>query len=162
MNKLILFFLAFWAFNGINLQAQLVFEKPSFQGGAAAKKAYIMSKIRYPEEARRNQVEGMVKLKFIVEPDGRLDEFSILSDPGSGLGEEALRIYQSMPAWNPGKMDCVTRRTPVIETLTFRLKPDNDNRQAIDYLKEEKKKSIVALKNYLKQEKEKKQQEQEP
>lgn len=97
-------------------------EQPILPGGNDAKKTFISSNIRYPEEAKKNQIQGTVELKFIVETDGSLSNIQIVSDPGGGLGEEALRIYEMMPNWIPGRLNGNTVRIPVNETLTFRLK----------------------------------------
>ncbi len=59
-------------------------------------KAYLQSNIQYPEEAARLGIEGTAKIRFIVERDGTVSSEAIVSDPGGGLGEEALRIVQSM------------------------------------------------------------------
>lgn len=58
--------------------------------------AYLQSNIQYPEEAVRLGIEGTAKIRFIVEKDGTVSSETIVRDPGGGLGEEALRIVQSM------------------------------------------------------------------
>lgn len=58
--------------------------------------AYLQSTIQYPEEAVRLGIEGTAKIRFIVEKDGTVSSETIVRDPGGGLGEEALRIVQSM------------------------------------------------------------------
>jgi TonB family protein len=58
--------------------------------------AYLQSNIQYPEEAARLGIEGTAKIRFIVERDGTVSSETIVRDPGGGLGEEALRIVQSM------------------------------------------------------------------
>lgn len=96
---------------------------PTFPGGVEAKKKFISENIRYPEEAKSNKIQGTVELKFIVEPNGQLSNFEIIKDPGGGLAEEALRIYQLMPIWEPGRLKGEAVRIPVTETLNFKLKP---------------------------------------
>ena len=67
--------------------------------------AYLQSNIQYPEEAVRLGIEGTAKIRFIVEKDGTVSSETIVRDPGGGLGEEALRIVQSMRhrgiRWSP-------------------------------------------------------------
>ncbi|MCR9099722.1 MAG: TonB family protein [bacterium] len=58
--------------------------------------AYLQSNIQYPEEAARLGIEGTAKIRFIVEKDGTVSSETIVRDPGGGLGEEALRVVQSM------------------------------------------------------------------
>lgn len=45
---------------------------------------------RYPEEARRLEVEGTVRLLVDVRADGTVASVRLLSDPGGGLGESAV------------------------------------------------------------------------
>lgn len=64
---------------------------------------FIYSNIKYPAIARENGVEGMVVVRFVVEKDGSITNPTVVRDIGAGCGEEALRIVQIMPKWEPGK-----------------------------------------------------------
>ncbi len=64
---------------------------------------FIYSNIKYPAIARENGVEGVVVITFVVEKDGRITDARILRDIGAGCGQEALRVVNMMPKWNPGK-----------------------------------------------------------
>ena len=66
---------------------------------------FVYGNIRYPAEARREGIEGMVVIKFFVEEDGSIWDAEILRDIGGGCGKEALRVIESMPDWNPGTID---------------------------------------------------------
>lgn len=48
-------------------------------------------KVGYPEEARRNGIEGTVTLDVLVGEDGRVREVKVISGPGFGLNEAAQR-----------------------------------------------------------------------
>jgi len=48
-------------------------------------------KVGYPEEARRQGVEGTVTLDVLVGEDGRVREVKVISGPGFGLNEAAQR-----------------------------------------------------------------------
>ncbi len=67
---------------------------------------YIFANLKYPEEAKKNGVQGTVIAKFIVQKDGTIGTIMILRDPGTGLGDAAkqvLRSMNSMPEkWIPG------------------------------------------------------------
>lgn len=92
---------------------------PSFLGGEQAKKEFIFSNFNPPHK----NIEGTVKLKFIVEADGELANFELIENSGKGVGEELLRVYKMMPAWIPGGLEGVAQRIPVTETMKF--KPRN-------------------------------------
>jgi periplasmic protein TonB len=65
--------------------------------------AFLYSKIKYPEIARQNEIEGTVYLRFVIEKDGSVNTATILRDIGGGCGDEALRVLNTMPKWTPGK-----------------------------------------------------------
>jgi periplasmic protein TonB len=65
--------------------------------------AFLYSKIKYPEIARQNEIEGTVYIKFVIEKDGSVSTATILRDIGGGCGDEAVRVVNAMPKWTPGK-----------------------------------------------------------
>ena len=81
----------------------VVEQQPEFPGGTKALYAYISSAIRYPEPAKRAQVEGKVFVRFVVDKSGAIRNIEILKGTGFGLDEEAIRVMKAMPAWKPGR-----------------------------------------------------------
>jgi protein TonB len=75
---------------------------PQFPGGEAAFGKFLRDHIRYPAVAKENNVTGRVFIQFVVERDGSLTDLKVLRDPGSGLGDEALRVLKISPHWTPG------------------------------------------------------------
>ncbi len=75
---------------------------PAFPGGEAAFGKFLQAHIKYPELARQNGISGKVFLQFVVEIDGSLTDIKAVKNPGSGLGEEAIRVLKTSPRWNPG------------------------------------------------------------
>ena len=64
---------------------------------------FLAQNINYPTIARENRVEGMVVIQFVVEKDGSISNARVVRDIGAKCGEEALRVVNTMPRWNPGK-----------------------------------------------------------
>lgn len=81
----------------------VVEEPPQFPGGDEARIQYMISSIKYPDEARKKGVQGTVFISFIVEPDGSISHTKVLRGVGGGCDEEALRVINGMPNWIPGK-----------------------------------------------------------
>ena len=96
---------------------------PEFPGGKTAKDHFFSTHFQYPFYAKDNKIQGIVELRFIVEEDGSLSNFQILNNPGGGLGEEALRVFQLMPNWIPGELYNKPARVPITESLNFKLSP---------------------------------------
>ncbi len=63
---------------------------------------FITKELKYPIAAEYNKKEGMAIITFIVEKNGQITNAKISSNPGHGMGEDALRIVNKMPKWNPG------------------------------------------------------------
>ena len=64
---------------------------------------YVSEHIKYPNEARENNVEGRVIVKFVVNEDGTLSDVTVVRGIGAGCDEEAVRMVRSMPPWNAAK-----------------------------------------------------------
>ncbi len=63
---------------------------------------HIYKKIRYPEVARENSVEGMAIVRFVVVEDGSIEEIEVLRGLCESIKSECLRVVKSMPKWHPG------------------------------------------------------------
>lgn len=83
--------------------------------GMAAFYKYVSDNIRYPPQARRMGIEGRVFVEFVIGKDGSLSDVRAVKGIGGGCDEEAVRIIQSAPAWNPGKQ----RGKPVKQRYTL-------------------------------------------
>ncbi len=75
---------------------------PEFTGGQKGWSDYVRNALIYPEEAKKNQVQGRVIVSFIVMKDGSLADIKVLRGIGSGADEEALRVLKASPKWKPG------------------------------------------------------------
>lgn len=94
---------------------------PVFPGGTQSLYKYIYSNIKYPAEARKNGVSGTVSVEFIVDENGVLSDFLVVSGIGSGCDEEAIRVIKEMNIahrWTPGK----TNGEPVKAMFTLPVK----------------------------------------
>jgi TonB family protein len=85
---------------------------------------YIYQNLKYPQEARKNNVEGQVVLQFVVEKDGRLNDIKVVRDIGAGCGIAASQVIESMNAmksrWIPGKQS--GKNVSVLYTLPVKFK----------------------------------------
>ncbi len=94
-------------------------QMPEFEDGMAKLMEFVSKNIRYPENAKRNKIEGMVVVSFVVEPDGNVGEVTILKGLGYGTEEEALRVIKRLPRWKPGVQNGI--KVPVRMTIPIRL-----------------------------------------
>lgn len=80
-------------------------EMPEFPGGDKALRQYLSGNIRYPADARVNQISGTVYLSFVVDKEGEISGIKLLRGIGGGCEEEAMRVVGKMPRWSPGKQN---------------------------------------------------------
>ncbi len=82
---------------------------------------FISQNLIYPEEAKSEGIEGLVVIKYIVNTEGCVVQIEIVRDIGGGCGEEAIRITELMPKWNPGKQGGVPVNVQVNLPIKFKL-----------------------------------------
>lgn len=95
--------------------------QPEFPGGSIALSKFLQRNIRYPEEAKKNKVQGKVYVKFVVQVDGSISDIKVLRGIGSGCDEEAIRVVEAMPKWKPGEKDGKPVPTEFVLPFSFRL-----------------------------------------
>jgi len=94
---------------------------PDYPGGDEARINFLKENLQYPKFAREAGLEGKVYIGFVVEPDGRLTNFSVVRSVAPILDEEALRVVKMMPKWTPGKQRGKTVRVQFQIPITFTL-----------------------------------------
>ncbi len=94
---------------------------PSYKGGAEAMMKFIVRKTRYPAHARRIQIEGKVFVSFIIGPDGSVLEAKVVKGIDKDCDEEALRVINMMPLWNPGMQGDLPVMVRMVIPIYFKL-----------------------------------------
>ncbi len=94
-------------------------QMPSFPEGTEAMYKFIYDNLTYPELAKQNGISGQVILQFVIASDGTLTRAKVVRGIGGGCNEEALRVINAMPKWNPGKHN--GRAVPVTFTLPIKF-----------------------------------------
>ena len=81
----------------------VVEQPPTFPGGENALIAYIAKHLKYPQVALEQEIQGVVKLRFVVMPDGTVGDVVIQQGLESHCDKEAVRVVKSLPRFIPGK-----------------------------------------------------------
>jgi len=61
--------------------------------------------LKYPAEARENDIEGTVDVEYAISESGKFQEISIINDIGGGCGDACLDFlspYNDLTLFNPG------------------------------------------------------------
>ncbi|MBX2964556.1 MAG: energy transducer TonB [Cyclobacteriaceae bacterium] len=99
----------------------VVEETATPKGGMSAFYKYVGDKMKYPAQARRMGVEGKVFVEFVINRDGSITDVKAIKGIGAGCDEEAVRVVQSAPPWNPGKQRGKPVRQRYVVPITFKL-----------------------------------------
>ena len=92
--------------------------KPNYSSKDYNFSSFISNHLEYPEAAFKQNISGTVKLKFVVEPSGRISNIIIDKAVGGGCTEEAIRVVKLI-RWKPGINDNVAVRTWMCLEITF-------------------------------------------
>ncbi len=96
--------------------------RPEFPGGEAGWEAFLKKNLKYPKTAMKDNIQGVVLIKFLVKEDGSLSAFKILDAPDPELGAEAMRVIRLSPKWTPAvEFNTIVPFTHV-QAITFQLK----------------------------------------
>lgn len=94
---------------------------PNYPGGQAELMNFVINKLQYPKEAKKQNVEGKVYAQFTVKEDGSLTDIEIVRGIGYGCDKEVIRIIESMPNWEPGTKDGQPIKTKMTLPVVFKL-----------------------------------------
>lgn len=80
----------------------VVEQMPEFPGGQEGMMNYLSTNIVYPEQAVEEKIQGRVYIQFVINTEGGTEQLKILRGTHPLLDNEAYRVVQEMPAWQPG------------------------------------------------------------
>ena len=83
---------------------------------------FLVKNITYPEQARKDTIQGKVYVTFVVDATGKVVEPKVIRGVHPLLDQEALRVTERMPAWKPGKQKGVPVRVSYTLPVMFSLK----------------------------------------
>jgi len=100
---------------------QVVEVMPEYPGGQQALYTYIATNIKYPAEAKTNNIKGTVYITYIIEKDGSVSNVEIKKGIGGGCDEESARVIKGMPKWSPGLQEGKPVRVQFTLPIKFNL-----------------------------------------
>jgi len=81
----------------------IVEDMPKFKGGDINKfREWVQKRVRYPELAAENGIQGRVFITFVVETNGNVSNVSISRSVDQLLDEAAKEAVMASPKWEPG------------------------------------------------------------
>lgn len=86
--------------NGIVERAEFM---PEFPGGASAMTRFLLKNLRPMTDDEQHLIKVIVR--FIVDKQGSVTGFEVVSSGGAEYDKEVLRVLKKMPAWKPGSQN---------------------------------------------------------
>ncbi len=80
----------------------IVNKMPEFPGGQQKMLEFIYSRVKYPNDAKQYDIQGLCVVSFTIEKDGSLTDIEAVRGLCSSIRTEAIRIVKEMPKWEPG------------------------------------------------------------
>lgn len=83
--------------------------------------AYFQRELKYPVEAVKDSIEGIVSVSFVINKEGKPEQVKILNSLGKAFDDEALRIVANMPPWKAASMNGKPVPARISMPLTFQI-----------------------------------------
>lgn len=81
----------------------IVEDMPKFRGGDINTfREWVQKRVRYPELAAENGIQGRVFITFVVEPNGTVSNVSVSRSVDALLDDAAKDAVSASPKWEPG------------------------------------------------------------
>jgi len=79
--------------------------QPEFAGGDEALMKFIAENVKYPEEAKKQEITGKVFVQFIVNKTGKVEGIKTVKGVHPLLDAESERVIGLLPDWKPALKD---------------------------------------------------------
>lgn len=83
---------------------------------------YFAKAMRYPDEARMRGEGGVVRVQFDIMTNGEITNIHVLDTTQAALAQEALRLVESMPRWQPAYAGSIPVKTRHQVNVKFSLR----------------------------------------
>ncbi len=84
--------------------------------------------VKYPASAKKDSIEGIVIVQFVVTRLGDVAEAQILRGIHPDIDLEALRAVRAMPKWTPGQLN--GKAVNALYVLPFRFKLSSEEKES--------------------------------
>jgi TonB family protein len=83
---------------------------------------YFNRELKYPQEAIKDSIQGVITVSFIINSQGQPKEFKIINSLGSPFDKEVVRLIENMPPWKPAMLNGKPIDSKISIPLTFQIK----------------------------------------
>ncbi len=105
--------------SGAKLGGSIMDSDPEPEIGFDQYRVYLLENLQYPDEARLNNISGVVKIEFALKPGSLYSKFRIVEGLGYGCDEEAERLIKDGPNWKPAIRKGLAIKEEVVVEIKF-------------------------------------------
>lgn len=84
---------------------RIVEQMPEYPGGHETLMSDLNTLLKYPEEAKKQNISGRVFVRFVVDEKGQTKKFKVLKSAHSSLNNAAIEAIKQLKTWEPGKSE---------------------------------------------------------
>lgn len=96
-------------------------ESPRFNSASETNLTqYIYNNMKYPTEAKEREIQGTVRIEFVIETNGNVSNINIINSVGGGCDNEAIRLIKETH-WIPGTKNGKYVRCHSMQDITFSI-----------------------------------------
>lgn len=99
----------------------VVEDLPAYPHGTDGIKKYLQKNMQYPDDAKKEGIEGIVHVSFVVSGKGEVKEAKVVKGVHESLDKEALRLVYMMTEWTPGKQHGKAVQVRLTLPVAFKL-----------------------------------------
>lgn len=100
----------------------MVDRMPEFPGGDSLLLKYVQDSTHYPKDAKIQNIQGKVIVRFMVKADGSVSDVSVLRGVSPSLDKESIRVVKTIPKFTPGVLKGKTVPVWYMIPIQFSLK----------------------------------------
>lgn len=82
---------------------------------------YFHERLRYPQEAVKDSLQGVVVVVFVIKADGSADNIEVRSKLGEPFTKEVIQLIEAMPPWKPASLNGKPVPSRITLPLTFQI-----------------------------------------
>jgi len=99
----------------------VVEQMPEYPGGMKAFLNYLKHHLVYPPQAKKEKLEGVVAVQFVVEKDGTITNPTVVRSLRADMDSAALTAIRQMPNWIPGRENGMRVRCKYSVPVQFKI-----------------------------------------
>jgi TonB family protein len=95
--------------------------EPEYPGGDSAWRSYLVKSMRYPDRALNKNIQGRVRICFLVDTEGQATDPFIEKSVEYALDQESLKLIKNAGLWIPGRQNGIPAKTYKIQPFSYIL-----------------------------------------